>query len=317
MPTIGLIGLGNAGRPIGERILARGYALTVYDLNPTTVENMVRRGARGAASAEAAVSDITLTVLPSSIEVRQAVFGETGAFETLRPGMTFIDLSGTDPDCARELQSRLEEKRAAFLGGTIHASGAPAVVIPQGQFTIAVGGKREIVAGCIGFLKEVAQTIICLPEPWMPKAFKIAVIMYSTANNIASAEICSWLTAQGADPKLFLKLLRTTGSQASAARMEEFMKRNNNHGGALSNSYKDIRQALEVAAQLQIPMPLLSMTNQIQDMGRANGLTRLNSPAAMGKLYELITGTDLSAATMNVDKKLPESREPRVVYLED
>ena len=36
MPTIGLIGLGNAGRPIGERILALGYTLTVYDLNHTT-----------------------------------------------------------------------------------------------------------------------------------------------------------------------------------------------------------------------------------------------------------------------------------------
>ena len=46
MPTIGLIGLGNAGWPIGERILARGYTLTVYDLNPTTVEKMVGRGAR-------------------------------------------------------------------------------------------------------------------------------------------------------------------------------------------------------------------------------------------------------------------------------
>jgi 3-hydroxyisobutyrate dehydrogenase-like beta-hydroxyacid dehydrogenase len=317
MPTIGLIGLGNAGRPIGERILAQGYTLTVYDLNPATVENMVGRGARGAASAKEAVSDITLTVLPSSIEVRRAVFGEAGAFETIQPGMTFIDLSGTDPDCARELQSRLEAKQAAFLGGTIHASGAPTIVIPRGQFTIAVGGKREIIDGCIGFLKALAQTIICLPEPWMPKAFKIAVIMYSTANNIASAEICSWLRAQGADPKLFLKLLQTTGSQTSAARLEEFMKRDNNNGGALSNSYKDIRQALEVAAALQIPMPLLSMANQIQEMGRASGLTRLNSPAAMGKLYELITGTDLSAATMKADKKLPDSREPRVVYLED
>ena len=317
MPTIGLIGLGNAGRPIGERILARGYTLTVNDLNPATVENMVNRGARGAASAKQAVSDITLTVLPSSIEVRRAVFGEAGAFETIRPGMTFIDLSCTDPDCARELQSRLEEKQAAFLGGTIHANGAPAIVIPQGQFTLAVGGKREIIDGCIGFLKELAQTIICLPAPWMPKAFKIAVIMYATANNIATAEICSWLTAQGADPKLFLKLLRTTGSQASAARLEEFMKRNNNNGGALSNSYKDIRQALEVAAALQIPMPLLSMANQIQEMGRASGLTRLNSPAAMGKLYELITGTDLSAATMTAEEKVPDGREPRVVYLGD
>jgi 3-hydroxyisobutyrate dehydrogenase-like beta-hydroxyacid dehydrogenase len=317
MPTIGLIGLGNAGRPIGERILAQGHTLTVYDLNPATVESMVRCGSRGAACAKEAVSDITLTVLPSSIEVRQAVFGEAGAFETLGPGMTFIDLSGTDPNCARELQTRLAGKQAAFLGGTIHASGAPAIVIPHGQFTIAVGGKRETVERCIDFLKELAQTIICLPEPWMPKAFKIAVIMYATANNIATAEVCSWLTAQGADPKVFLKLLQTTGSRASAARLEEFMKRNNNHGGALSNSYKDIRQALEVAATLQIPMPLLSMANQIQEMGRARGLARLNSPAAMGKLYELITGTDLSAATLNVDKKLPESREPQVVYLGD
>src|SRR5262249_34784336 len=248
MPTIGLIGLGNAGRPIGERILARGYTLTVYDLNPANIEYMVHRGAQRATSAKQAVSEITLTVLPSSVEVRQAVFGEAGAFETIQPGMMFIDLSGTDPDCSRELQSRLEEKQAAFLGGTIHASGAPAVVIPQGQFTIAVGGKREIIDACVGVLKNLAQTIVCLPEPWMTKAFKIAVIMYSTANNIATAEICSWLTAQGADPKLFLKLLRTTGSHASAARLEEFMKRNNNNGGALSNSYKDIRQALEVAA---------------------------------------------------------------------
>jgi 3-hydroxyisobutyrate dehydrogenase-like beta-hydroxyacid dehydrogenase len=317
MPTIGLIGLGNAGRPIGERILAQGHTLTVYDLDPATVEDMVRRGARSAACPKEAVSDITLTVLPSSNEVRRAVFGEAGVLEAIQPGMSFIDLSGTDPDCARELQTRVEGKRAAFLGGTIHASGAPAIVIPHGQFTIAVGGKRETVESCIDFLKELAQTIICLPESWMPKAFKIAVIMYATANNIATAEICSWLTAQGADPKLFLKLLQTTGSQASAARLEEFMKRNNNHGGALSNSYKDIRQALEVAATLRLPMPLLSMANQLQEMGRARGLTRLNSPAAMGKLYELITGTDLSAATMSVEKKLPESRESRVVYLGD
>lgn len=316
MPTIGLIGLGNAGRPIAERIVAKGYSLAVYDLNPGAVERLARLGAHRVNSAREAVRDITLTVLPSSAEVRQAVFGKYGALSAINSSVTFIDLSGTDPDCARDVENRLGEKQAAFVGGTIHASGAPAVVIPNGQFTIAVGGKRETIDRVIGFLKNLAQTIICLPEPWMPKAFKIAVIMYSTANNIATAEICSWLTAQGADPKLFLKLLQTTGSQASASRLEEFMKRNNNDGGALSNSYKDLRQALKVAAELEIPMPLLSMANQIQEMGRARGFARLNSPAAMGKLYEIITGLDLSDATLNAEKRLPENREPRVVYLD-
>lgn len=315
MHSIGLIGLGNAGRPMAERILAGGFSLTVYDLDRAAVDRAVARGALPAGSAAEAVRDMTITLLPSSVEVRQAVLGQQGAIDALQAGRTLIDLSGTDPECARELQERLQQKRATFVGGTIHASGAPAVVIPKGQFAIVIGGDRSKIEPAAKVLNQFAQTVIGLPEPWMPKAFKIAIILYATTNNIITAEVCSWLSAQGADPKLFLQLLQTTGSQASASRMEEFMKRDNNDGGALSNSYKDFRQALNLAAKLEIPMPLASMANQIQEMGRATGLKRFNSPAAMGKLYQLLTGIDLSAATLPAQKKIPESREPRVVWL--
>lgn len=317
MQSIGLIGLGNAGRPMGERILSRGYALTVFDIDTAAVDALVQGGACRAASArEAAFNDMTITLLPSSVEVRQAIFGENGAFAAMGPKKTLIDLSGTDPDCAREMQERFTKIEAAFIGGTIHASGAPAVVIPKGQFSMVLGGKKAEIEPALPILNDVAQTIICLPEPWMPKAFKIAIILYATTNNIITAEICSWLTAQGAEPKLFLKLLQTTGSQASASRLEEFMKRNNNHGGALSNSYKDFRQALQIAAQLEIPMPLASMANQIQEMARASGFNRLNSPAAIGKLYELLTGTDLAGASLAQEKKVTPAKEPRVIFLD-
>jgi len=315
MQSIGLIGLGNAGRPMAERILSKGYRLTVFDIDAQAVRAVVESGARAAKSAAEAVQEITITLLPSSVEVRQAVLGSDGALASLQFGKTLIDLSGTDPDCARELQERLAAKQGTFIGGTIHASGAPAVVIPEGRFSIVVGGAKATLASSVGFLNDVADTVICLPEPWMPKAFKIAIILYATTNNIITAEICSWLAAQGADPKLFLDLLKTTGSAASSSRLEEFMKRNNNNGGALSNSYKDFRQALDLAAKLQIPMPLASMANQIQEMGRAIGLKRFNSPAAMGKLYETITGTDLAGATLNAEKRTPESRQRRVIYL--
>ena len=317
MQSVGLIGLGNAGRPMAERILSKGYALTVFDIDNAKVQTAVERGALAANSAEAAVGEITITLLPSSVEVRQAILGEGGALGNLKPGTTLIDLSGTDPDCARELQERLGERQVTFIGGTIHASGAPAVVIPQGRFSIVVGGEKVKLAPTVGLLNDVADTVICLPEPWMPKAFKIAIILYATINNIITAEICSWLTAQGADPKLFLQLLRTTGSDASSARLEEFMKRNNNNGGALSNSYKDFRQALDLAARLEIPMPLTSMANQIQEMARGRGLKRFNSPAAMAELYQIITGTDLSQATLTTEGRIPASHKPKVVYLGD
>ena len=315
--TIGLIGLGNAGRPMSERILGAGFELTVFDIDGAAVDGAVKRGAQRAGSAAAAVRDFTIVLLPSSVEVRQAVLGDDGALTALTSGQTLVDLSGTDPECARELDERLREKRAIFVGGTIHASGAPAVVIPKGLFAIVIGGAKAKIEPVAKVLNAIAQTIICLPEPWMPKAFKIAIILYATTNNIISAEICSWLTAQGADPKLFLKLLQTTGSDPSASRMEEFMKRNNNDGGALSNSYKDFRQALNSAAKLEIPMPLASMANQIQEMARAAGFKRLNSPAAMGKLYELLTHVDLGGATTTAGKKAPAERQPSVVWLDD
>jgi 3-hydroxyisobutyrate dehydrogenase-like beta-hydroxyacid dehydrogenase len=302
---------------MAARILSKGYELAVFDIDRDALEAVAKLGGRRAESAQAAVGDVTITLLPSSVEVRRALFGAGGALAAMDPGKIFIDLSGTDPDCAREIDERFKETGAAFIGGTIHASGAPAVVIPKGQFAIVVGGEKAAIEPALRILSDIAQTIICLPEPWMPKAFKIAIILYATTNNIISAEICSWLAAQGADPKLFLKLLQTTGSEASATRMQEFMKRNNNHGGALSNSYKDFRQALEIAARLGIPMPLASMANQIQEMARAAGLTRFNSPAAMGKLYELLTGADLAGAALAGEKNLPPPGEPQIVFLDD
>jgi 3-hydroxyisobutyrate dehydrogenase-like beta-hydroxyacid dehydrogenase len=144
---------------------------------------------------------------------------------------------------------------------------------------------------------------------------KIAVIMFAATSSIVCAEVFSWLTAQGIDPKLFLHLLQTTGSRQSAARVEEFFTRGRNYGGALSNSYKDIRQALETAAALELPLPLMNTVNQLQEMARAQGLTRLNTPAAIGKLYEILTATDLSAATLESERVFAEALEPQVIYL--
>ena len=187
----------------------------------------VRRIPRGAA-----VSDITITLPPSSVEVRQAVLGENGVVE--------LTSAGIDGDRSQRHRSGLRARAGRTIAGNaghVHRrddsrqrragrSDSTRPVLDRHR-------RRESQdRAAAGFLNEVAQNGYLFAEPWMPKAFKIAIILYATANNIITAEICSWLTAQGADLKLFLKLLQTTGSQASAIRMEEFMKRKNNHGGA-------------------------------------------------------------------------------------
>ncbi|HWP56806.1 MAG TPA: NAD(P)-dependent oxidoreductase [Candidatus Acidoferrales bacterium] len=314
---VGLIGLGNAGRPVGERLLQKGYRLRVYDLDLAPMEALAEQGATKAASAREALATMTLVVLPSSLEVRAAAEGAGGILEGIRPGFVLIDLSGTDPDFAQALQHKVEQKGAHFLGATLHAAGAPAVTIPKGLASIVVGGRKEGLEAAIRVLKDLAQRVVCVSEPWVPKALKIAVIMCAAANSIVSAEVFTWLRAQGIDPLLFYRLLKITGSRESAARIEDFLKRGKSYGGALSNSYKDIRQALEIAAGRQIPLPLMATVNQIQEMGRAHGLKRTNTPAAMGRLYEILSRIDLSEAVLEAERVFPEPHEPEVIYLEE
>lgn len=317
MKTIGVIGLGNAGNPIAARLLAKGYPLKVYDLNAAAMEVLAQRGAHKAACAKDAAAEITLIVLPSSKEVGAAAEGAEGFLAGVQPGSVVIDLSGTDADFPRALEDKLREKEAHFIGATLHAAGAPLVTIPQGLASIVAGGRREALESCIEVLKDLARRVICVSEPWIPKALKIAVIMFSATNSIVSAEVFSWLSAQNIDPRLFHRLLKTTGSRESAGRVEDFLKRKKSYGGALSNSYKDIRQALETAAERGIPLPLMSMVNQIQQMGRAQGLARLNTPAAIGRLYELLTRIDLSDAVLDAVRTFPEAGEPEVIHLEE
>lgn len=315
MNRIGMIGLGNAGSPLGQRLLQKGYALTVYDLDPKAMEALANRGARVADSPREATQEVTLMVLPSYVEVKEAAWGEQGVLQGLQPGSILIDLSGTDPECAKEMAAIVTERRAHFLGATLHAAGAPAVTIPNGLLSIVIGGKKEAIEACAQMLKDLSERVICLPEPWAPKSLKIATMMIAQANNIILAEVSTWLTAQGIAPQLFLEVAQTTGSRATASRLEGFLKRNKSYGGALSNSYKDLLQALKVAAELKIPLPLTGMAAQISEMARAHGLARTNSPAAIGGLYEILTGVSLENAVIEGERHFPEPRESEILYL--
>ena len=142
--TIGLIGLGNAGRPIGERLLGKGYSLKVFDLRAEAARELIQRGAVRAASPAEATSEVTITVLPSSDEARAAVMGDRGILAGMKPGFILLDLSGTDPVCAREIDQEIRKRGGCFLGGTLHADGAPAVTIPRGLLSIVVGGEKNL-----------------------------------------------------------------------------------------------------------------------------------------------------------------------------
>ena len=101
---VGFVGLGNMGGRITRRIVAGGYSVLGYDLDPT------RAAASGAASAvsPAAVtekSDIVILSLPDSPVVEAVVLGDDGILGAARPGQVVVDLSTSSPSSTLELHA--------------------------------------------------------------------------------------------------------------------------------------------------------------------------------------------------------------------
>ncbi|MFM7784338.1 MAG: NAD(P)-dependent oxidoreductase, partial [Gammaproteobacteria bacterium] len=158
-PTIGLIGLGNLGKPIALNLLAAGYALVVNSLDALEAEDLLTRGARwatGVADA-AAQSDVLITVLPGPSQLRAVMIGEGGALAQMKPGSTFIDMSTSSVELALEIQSLATargvtamEAPVSFLAkAPIGASRASA------SLQIFVGGTREAFEAQLPLLRAI------------------------------------------------------------------------------------------------------------------------------------------------------------------
>jgi len=66
MMKIGFVGLGRMGKWMAGNIAKQGFAITVYDIDPSAMENLVDQGAMPAASLSdvARASDIIILSLP-------------------------------------------------------------------------------------------------------------------------------------------------------------------------------------------------------------------------------------------------------------
>lgn len=148
--ALGFVGLGAMGGRMAANLLAAGYAMTVFDLNPEPVERLVKQGARSAPSVEAVLSeaDVVLLSLPDS-KVSVNVI-EREVLPVVRPGQIIIDLSTVAPPEARRLAEQLQERGASLLDAPV-AGGIGGAA--DGSLHLFVGGDLETFNRCLPVLE--------------------------------------------------------------------------------------------------------------------------------------------------------------------
>ena len=106
---LGYVGLGNMGAALARRLLRR-HKMRLYDLRPQAMARLADLGGIACQSpmALAAESDLVMTCLPTSADVREAIFSADGLAAGLKKGSIIADMTTGDPNATRAMADDLK-----------------------------------------------------------------------------------------------------------------------------------------------------------------------------------------------------------------
>ncbi|MBA7697082.1 2-hydroxy-3-oxopropionate reductase [subsurface metagenome] len=118
---LGFIGLGEMGRPMVKNLLNAGYSVIVWNRSQPGIDECVGYGATAGTSPRdvAEKSDLVITMVVGSEDVRSAVLGPNGVIEGAHPGLIVIDTSTISPKVSREVAEKLRKKGVKMLDAPV------------------------------------------------------------------------------------------------------------------------------------------------------------------------------------------------------
>ena len=293
MKKIGFIGLGIMGKPMSRNLLKAGYPLVVYDIVATAVDEVVQAGAEKGASPKdvAAKTDVVITMLPNSPQVKEVVLGKDGIIETMRPGSILIDMSSIAPLVSRKVASRLAEKKIRMLDAPV-SGGEPKAI--DGTISIMVGGHQADFDEFLPVMKAMGASVVLCGEIGAGNVTKLANQIVVAANIAAVSEALVLAAKAGVNPDLVFQAIRggLAGSTVMNAKAPVMMDRNFKPGFRINLHIKDLNNVLDTAKEVAVPTPLtdevLKMMQSLRDEGMGDA-----DHSALVRFYEKIAGIEL------------------------
>lgn len=254
--TVGLIGLGLMGRPMGRNLLKAGFPLVVWNRTRAKADDLVREGAKLAANPRelAAQADVLITIVSDPPALEEVVFGPHGALDTLRPGSLFVDSSTVSPELARREASACAERGIDFLdapvtGGTWGAE--------KGELVFMIGGKAEVFERAKPVFAALGKRFFLLGPSGAGQTVKLAMNLILALEVQALAEATALVRAAGVPGERLIEVLQSSMGRSPLLDVKAPLVLKNDFPASfpLRLMHKDVRLALELARQQGIELP--------------------------------------------------------------
>lgn len=271
--TVGFVGLGNMGNPMAMNILKKGYSMTVFDMNPKAMQNLIEAGAKGAASAADAIAhaDVVLTSLPGTPEVEPFYLAAGGAIEKAKSGAVLIDLSSVLPATPRKIEASAKARGLKFLEAPVSGgvTGARAATL-----AVMTGGDAAVLEQVRPILSAIGQNLYHVGPAGSANTIKAINNMMSTVNACAMMEGLAVGLKAGLDLKTMADIIKVSSGNSNALpRVDRaLLPRNFEPGFKVALMNKDLETFHAIAKEVHVPVSFSNMAQHYQQAALAAGL---------------------------------------------
>lgn len=271
MSKVGFIGLGIMGRPMAKNMVKAGVELLVTDLNREAVADVVAAGAQAADYAQiGAECDVIFIIVPNGDIVKSVLFAENGVTSTIKTGGVVCDMSSVTPAESKECYKRLQEKGVGFVDAPV-SGGEPGAV--AGTLAIMAGGDEKDFEVLKPYFDILGSSALLIGKSGTGSVTKLAnqVIVNNTIAVVSEAFVLA--VKAGADPERVYQAIRggLAGSAVLDAKIPMIVERNFKPGGPIRINHKDIKNVVNTAHTIDVPIPYTAQLYEILQSLKVHG----------------------------------------------
>jgi 3-hydroxyisobutyrate dehydrogenase len=284
-PRIGFVGIGIMGAPMVRRLLAKGWQVSVWNLEPERYDQVPGATVLDSPAAVRAASDIVIFCVLHGDAVEECCFGPHGLVQAKSGATLLIDTSTINPDRTLALAERLKHQTGmAWVDAPI--SGGPAAA-GDGQLTIIMGGEPGDVAKASAVLTDLAANLTHIGALGAGQTAKIINQAIVGVGYVLMGEALALAEAAGIDAARLPAALG--GGMADSTVLKRIYPQQQARDYDPPRGYarqldKDLKNVMGFVKELGLDLPLVARAaDRYHDFAAGN---EMMDSAAVARLYE-------------------------------
>ena len=299
---IGFIGLGTMGAPMARHLIKTGWNLVVFDIDKarcTALEENTNCVAATSPAEAMHLASRLITMLPTSENVEEVLFGNNGAGDRMQPGDILIEMSTGRIEQLERQARRIQSFDAILIDAPVCLSPAEAAT---GNLISLVGGDREDVERISDLVNALSQRVIHAGPTGFGLRLKLVNNYMSMINHVLTAEVLALAAAVGLDRQLTVDLLQNTAAgrgQLLTNFPKKVLRGDTTADFPINMGIKDLSMAIAMFDQMKDNAAFGSLARQLFDDAAKAGFGGKDCTAMLEYFDERFTKESLQ--NVNLD----------------